>query len=569
MHRLFSPTLVAAFAMAAAISRMVAAAPADRIIRGGPIVTVNPAQPAAQAVAIKDGRIVAVGNEPDVMQHKGEATEVVDLGGRTLVPGFVDGHSHFFSLVDVQTQALCASPPAGQCKNVADVIAALKQVQKQRKLGPGKFVMGFGYDPELLAEKRPPTKQELDAAFPDNPVILVHVSGHGAMLNSKALATYGVTAATPTPTGGVIGREPGSSEPDGLLFETAFLPIFSKIPGPDGDEAIELLKTGQELYLREGITTAQEGATMKHQVDLLRAFADRGELKLDVVLLPFIAEIDAIFAGKPPRNEPEYRNRLRIGGVKIVADGSPQGRTAAFTTPYLTDGPAGQKQWRGDLSFPQPVLNDWVKKVYDGGATLFVHCNGDAAIDALLEAHRFASGGEPAKPRGTVGVHSQFIRRDQLEKYKAWSITPSFFTIHCFYFGDTHVANRGREQADFISPMKSARALGLRPANHTDFNVAPLDQIFTMHTAVNRISRSGQTIGVDERITPIEALEAITIDGARMYGEEAKKGSIEVGKLADLVVLSANPLTVPPATIETIRVDETIKEGKTVWKRSR
>jgi predicted amidohydrolase YtcJ len=213
------------------------------------------------------------------------------------------------------------------------------------------------------------------------------------------------------------------------------------------------------------------------------------------------------------------------------------------------------------------VLNDWVKKVYDGGATLFVHCNGDAAIDSLLEAHRFASGGEPAKPRGTVGIHSQFIRRDQLEKYKAWSITPSFFTIHCFYFGDTHVANRGRAQADFISPMKSARALGLRPANHTDFNVAPLDQVFTIHTAVNRLSRSGQTIGAGERVTPLEALEAITIDGARLYGEEAKKGSIEVGKLADLVVLSANPLSVPPATIRAIRVEETIKDGKTVWKR--
>ncbi|MFN5755908.1 MAG: amidohydrolase family protein, partial [Planctomycetia bacterium] len=175
-------------------------------------------------------------------------------------------------------------------------------------------------------------------------------------------------------------------------------------------------------------------------------------------------------------------------------------------------------------------------------------------------------GGAPEKPRGTVGVHSQFIRRDQLEKYKAWGITPSFFTIHCFYFGDTHVANRGRAQADFISPMKSARALGLRPANHTDFNVAPLDQIFTIHTAVNRVSRSGQAIGGDERITPLEALEAITIDGARLYGEEAKKGSVEVGKLADFAILSENPLTVPPATIEKIQVVETIKEGKTVWR---
>ena len=560
--------LVALAVAIVAIACQAAPTPAERIIRGGPIVTVNPAQPAAAAVAIAGGKIVAVGTEAEVMAWKGPGTVVTDLGGKTLVPGFVDGHSHFWSLVDVQTQALCASPPAGPCRSVADVIASLKKIQERRRLGPGKFVIGFGYDPELLAEKRPPTRQELDAAFPDNPVLLVHVSGHGAMLNSKALATYGITAATPTPPGGVIGREAGSQEPNGLLFETAFLPIFAKVPGPNDDECLDLLKSGQELYLREGITTAQEGATMKHQLDLLRIFADRGLLKLDVVSLPFITEIDAVFGGQPPRNEPEYKNRLRIGGVKIVTDGSPQGRTACFTKPYLTDGPAGQKNWRGELSFPQATLNGWVQKVYDGGATLFMHCNGDAAIDALLEAHRAASGDDPAKPRGTVGVHSQFIRRDQLEKYAAWKITPSFFTIHCFYFGDTHVANRGPEQAAFISPMKSARALGIRPANHTDFNVAPLDQMFTIHTAVNRTTRSGATLGPDERVGPLEALEAITIDGARMYGEEGRKGSIEPGKFADLVVLSGNPLAVPAAAIKEIRVEETIKEGRTVWLRT-
>jgi hypothetical protein len=556
-------------ALAAIVSLALAAhaAPAERIIRGGAIVTVHAAQPTAEAVAIAGGRIVAVGSEADVMRHKGPATEVTDLAGKTLVPGFIDGHSHFCALVDVQTQALCASPPAGPCMNVADVIGQLKKIQARRDLGPGKFVMGFGYDPDLLAEKRAPTKQELDAAFPDNPVILVHVSGHGAMLNSKALAAYSITAATPTPPGGVIGREPGSNEPNGLVFETAFMPIFEKTPGPGPDEQLALIASGQELYLREGITTAQEGATTKPQYDLLRQAADRGLLKLDVVSLPIIFDVDKIFAGQPLRNEPAYRNRLRIGGVKMLMDGSPQGKTAFFTTPYLTGGPSGQKDWRGEPSFPQAALNEMVKKVYDGGATLYVHCNGDAAIDALLEAHRYASGDDPAKPRGTVGVHSQFIRRDQLEKYKAWGITPSFFTLHCFYFGDTHLANRGAAQADFISPMKSARALGLRPANHTDFNVSPLDQIFTIHTAVNRVSRSGRVMGAEECVTPLEALEAITIDGARMYGEEATKGSIEVGKLADFAILSANPLTVPPATIKTIRIAETIKEGKTVWRR--
>ena len=566
MLRSVTPVMLAASALLAGAGAL-RAAPAERIIRGGPIVTVNPAQPAAEAVAIADGTIVAVGSEADVMKLTGPETVVTDLAGQTLVPGFVDGHSHFFSVVTVQTSALCASPPAGPCTSVAEVIAQLKELQKRRRIGPGEFVMGYGYDPDLLAEKRPPTKQELDAAFPDNPVMIVHVSSHGAMLNSRALAKFGITAVTPTPPGGVIGREPGSQDPSGLLFETAFLPIFSRISGPGAEETLDLLRSGQELYAKQGITTAQEGATMKQQLDLLRMAAARSLLEIDVVALPFITEIDAIFAGKPPVADQDYQKRLRIGGVKIVADGSPQGKTSWFTTPYLTGGPTGEKDWRGEPSFSQPELVAMVRKVYEGGAPLFVHVNGDAAIDAFLEAHRAASGDDPTRPRGTVGVHSQFIRRDQLEKYKAWNITPSFFTIHCFYFGDVHVANRGLAAADFISPLKTARSLGLRPSNHTDFNVAPLDQLFTIHTAVNRVSRSGRVLGEGERVMPLEALEAVTIDGARQYGEEGRKGSIEPGKLADLVILSGNPLAVEPAAIQQIHVVETIKEGKTIWPR--
>jgi predicted amidohydrolase YtcJ len=554
-------------AVAGVTAGALAAAPAERVFRGGPIVTMDPARPTAEAVAIGGGTILAVGAEAEVIKLAGPETVVTELAGRTLVPGFVDGHSHFFSVVSVQTSALCASPPAGPCTSVADVIERLKELQKRRTIPAGELIEGFGYDPDLLAEKRAPTKQELDAAFPDNPVMIVHVSGHGAMLNSKALAKFGITAATPTPPGGVIGREPGSEEPSGLLFETAFLPIFAQVSGPGPDETLKLIRTGQELYARQGITTAQEGATMKQQLDLLRLAAARGLLEIDVVALPFITEIDEIFAGRPPVADKDYTGRLRIGGVKIVSDGSPQGKTSWFTTPYLTGGPTGEQDWRGEPSFPQPELTAMVEKVYAGDAPLFVHVNGDAAIDAFLEAHRAASGADPARPRGTVGVHSQFIRRDQLEKYRAWNITPSFFTLHCFYFGDTHVANRGLAQAEFISPLKSARALGLRPTNHTDFNVTPLDQLFTIHTAVNRVTRSGRVLGEAERVTPLEALEAITIDGARQYGEQGRKGSIEPGKLADLVILSGNPLAVEPAALEEIRVAETIKEGKTIWPR--
>ena len=548
-----------AFAIAAlwfsSVLPATSAAPADTIFHGGTIITVDDGLPTAEAVAVANGRIVAVGTTLEVFKLQGATTKLIDLAGKTLVPGFVDGHSHFMSCIDFLRQANCWSPPAGTCQSVADVIAALGEQAARNGAKPGEFIVGFGYDPELLHEKRGPSRAELDAAFPDNPVIVIHVSAHGATLNSKALAHYGITALTPTPPGGVIGRQTGSQEPDG-------------VPGPTPDEMLALLPEGQKLYLAAGVTTAQEGATNKNQLDLLRAAADRGLLELDVVALPFVTDFDAIFgSGVPPKLERAYRNRLRIGGVKILSDGSPQAKTAFFTKPYLTGGPAGEKEWRGEPTFTPGEIAEFVKRVYAGDAPLFMHCNGDAAIDALLEAHRAAAGDDPSRDRGTVAVHAQFIRPDQLQKFLAWKITPSFYTEHCFYFGDTHVKNRGRQQADSISPMKSALRLGMHPANHTDFNVAPIDQINTISTAVNRRTRSGMILGEGERVTPIEALRAITLDGARLYGEETQKGSIAIEKLADLVILSANPLVVPPETINEITVEETIKEGKTVWKR--
>ncbi len=206
-----------------------------------------------------------------------------------------------------------------------------------------------------------------------------------------------------------------------------------------------------------------------------------------------------------------------------------------------------------------------MKLCYDTGLQLLMHGNGDAAIDFLIDAHVKAAGADPGKDRRTVGIHSQFIRPDQLAKYKQYNIVPALFTLHTYFFYDTHVLNRGPQQAGFISPMKAAIDLSLRPTNHTDYAVTPIDQMFTIWSAVNRISRKGVLNGPDQRITPYQALQAITINAAYQYGEERTKGSIEVGKLADLVVLSANPLTVPPMQIKDIKVVETIKEGRTVY----
>nr|WP_240275065.1 amidohydrolase family protein [Mycobacterium ulcerans] len=252
--------------------------------------------------------------------------------------------------------------------------------------------------------------------------------------------------------------------------------------------------------------------------------------------------------------------------MKITLDGSPQGRTAFFTTPYLADGPGGEKNWSGELPFSQETVNGWFKRVYDLGLPLNIHANGDGAIDVLLAAHEYAAADDPTKDRHTTVIHSQFVRRDQLAKYVEYNLIPSLFTEHAFYFGDTHVRLRGKEQAHFLSPMRAAIDMGLRPTNHTDFNVTPLDQMFVLWTAVNRVSRSGEVIGADQRVTALEALKAITINAAYQYSEEQSKGSITVGKLADLVIVDNNPLTVDPMKLKDIAVLETIKEGRTIYR---
>jgi predicted amidohydrolase YtcJ len=539
---------------------------ADTIYVGGTIVTVNDAQPKVEAVAVKDGKILAVGARADVENaNKGAQTKIVDLAGKTMTPGFVDPHGHFIFALDMADQANVSAPPVGPASNPQEIVAALKKFADARGAKPDDLVVGYGYDENLMPKGHPLTRDDIDAVFPNNPVYVIHVSGHGAVLNSKAFAKYGISAATKTPEGGVILRKPGSQEPAGLIMEMAYLPVFNNKPVTTPEQELSQLKFAQDLYAAAGVTTAQEGATHTNELEVLKRAAARNALVIDVVAFPFFLELDPILAKNPASTWGVYNNRLKIGGCKIVSDGSPQGKTAFFTTPYLTGGPSGEKNWKGEPSVPQDVVNAAMKKCYDQGLPVNVHANGDAAIDMAIKAHEYAAAGDLTKDRRTAIIHSQFIRKDQLQKYIEYKLIPSFFTEHTFFFGDTHVLNRGKAQAYFMSPMKTAIGMGLRPTNHTDFNVAPIDQMFVIWTAVNRTSRSGQVIGPDERVSPMDALKAITIYAAYQYKEEGSKGSIEPGKLADLVILSANPLTVQPNAIKDIKVVETIKQGNTIY----
>ena len=549
-------------------SRAAASQAADAIYTGGDIVTVNDAQPVVEALAVKDGKILAVGTRTDVEKaHRNAATTIVDLGGRTLLPGFIDAHGHYISALTVANQVNVYAPPAGPGTDPDAIVAAVAKFRDANRVAPGELIQAYGYDENVMPGGNPLNRDHLDRAFPANPVIVGHVSMHGAVLNSAALEKYGYSAAYKTPPGGVVVRKPGTQEPYGLIMETAYLPVFSALPKPTREQEAAWSTAGQMLYAAAGITLAHEGATHADELDVMQRAAAAGANIIDVVAYPFMTDLTKIIAANPVSGWGKYDRHLKIGGVKITVDGSPQGKTAFFTTPYLSGGPGGEKNWRGEPSMPQDELNQLVKHVYALNVPLIVHTNGDAAIDMFLKAYELARNGDFSRPWNVTTIHTQFMRKDHIEKFVKYRIRPSFYTLHTFYFATAHTNNRGPEQAAYISPMRDAIDAGLRPTNHTDFYVAPLDQMFMMWSAVNRVSREGGVLGPDQRITPMEALKSQTIWAAEQYDEQASKGTLEVGKSADLVILDKNPLKVAPMAIKDIHVVETIKEGKTIYKR--
>lgn len=541
--------------------------PADTIYLGGDIVTIDDKQPTAEALAVAGGKIVALGSRAEIEKtYRGPATDVVDLAGKALLPGFLDAHSHYISSLSVAQQANVYAPPAGPGKDVESIIATIARLRDDTHVPKGETIMAYGYDDNAMPHGRLLNRDDLDKAFPDNPVLVGHVSMHGFVLNSLALKKYGYSAKTVTPPGGIIVRKPGTQEPYGLIMETAMLPIIAALPEPTPAQEVEYSKAGQMLYAREGITTAQEGATHAKDLALMKRASAAGAHLIDVVAYPFILDLDPVLAIAPVETWGKYDNGLKIGGVKITADGSPQGRTAFFTTPYRLGGPSGQKAWRGEPTFKPAELDAFVARVHDLHVPLNVHANGDAAIDMLINAVAKVTGGagDPAWP--VTLIHGQFTRRDQLDAFVKLNITPSFYTLHTYYFADAHIANRGAAEAAYISPLRDAIDKGLKPTNHTDFVVAPLDQMFMLWTAVNRRSRTGADIGSEQRVTPLEGLQAMTINVARQYGEADSKGSLTVGKRADLVILDHNPLTVAADAIKDIKVVSTIKDGKTIYR---
>ena len=535
----------------------------------GDIITMESQKPSyVEAIVEQNGKIVFVGNLKAAENKFPNATKI-DLNRKTLLPGFIDPHSHFGMVSNTMGQVDLNPEPVGTIKNIDDILANLKSYKEDKKIADGEWIFGWGYDDGELAEKRHPTKADIDKVLPNNPVYLQHTSGHMGVANTLALEKMKVTADTKNPEGGNIDRFPNSKEPSGLVQETAMYPFVRNMLEELAGKQAEFFDTTQKYYASNGITTAQDGMTDRNTIRFFQAQADAGKFDIDLISLAGYSELESNLKDATLQFK-TYKNGFKVQGTKIVADGSPQGKTAYFTKPYLTKVPGCTNDCRGLPSLTQKELNDLFVMAYDKDNQLFIHCNGDATVDMVLEAHQFACVklNQPLdKDRRTIVVHAQFARQDQLLKFVNYKMQPSFFTNHAYFWGDVHVENLGKTRADFLSPMVSAERLGLKPTNHSDATVTPIDPIFTIWTAVNRVSRSGAVIGEKERAKPYLALKAITINAAYEFFEEDSKGTLSEGKLADFVILDQNPLRVRPMDIKNIQVMETIKEGRTIYKK--
>ena len=551
----------------------VQATDADTIYLGGTILTVDDKAPTAEAVAVKNGKIVAVGSRKAVhAAEHGAKTVIVDLKGRTLIPAFFDAHGHF-SMVGLQAStANLLPPPDGPGANIAAIQQTMRDfIATSPMVKQYGIAIGFDYDDSQLAEHRAPTRQELDAVSTDIPIMLTHQSGHLGAYNSKALAMAGITAETPNPSGGVIQREADGKTPNGVLEENAHIGAAMKLlPKFTAADGMKFVAVAQQVYASNGYATVQEGRADPTTLALLEGASKAKQLSLDVIAYPdMVMNKDNPMLHGPLMSR-TYADHFRLGGVKLTFDGSPQGKTAWFTVPYYVV-PEGQKpDYAGYPSFPDPKdAAGLVEKAFRNNWQLLVHTNGDAAIDALITDVRAAEKAVPGHDRRTVLVHGQYLRADQIPQLKTLEIFPSLYPMHTYYWGDWHRESvAGPVRAEFISPTGAVLAAGMKFSIHHDAPVTFPNSMRVFDSAVNRTTRTNYVLGPGQRITPAVALKAMTLWPAWQHFEADHKGSIETGKDADLVILSANPLTVPPATIKDIKIDATIKAGATIYARA-
>ncbi|PLW82687.1 amidohydrolase [Kineobactrum sediminis] len=554
--------LIVGLATLFSIATRLPAPPEHQVFINGEVITMDASNRVVQALSVRNDRIEAVGSTADIMALVTSSTDIVDLHGGTLLPGFIDAHGHFpgsgLNTVAVDLN----SPPIGNVGTMAQLLAAL--AERAAITPAGDWVSGFGYDDTALAESRHPTREELDSVSDEHPVAVLHISGHMAVANSRALAEVGIDETTPNPEGGVIVRSNDTGELTGLLEETARLPVVEKMLDLGVVDLFRMIGSAVREYAAHGVTTAQAGGAGP---EMVRGFvlANRlGTIPLRLMVFPLEADFrELVLAGDYEPEEYE-RDRLQMGAVKIIADGSIQGYTGYLTRPYHQPF-HGDAEYRGYPAVLRERLFEQVLRLHSAGFQLAVHGNGDAAIDDILDAFAAAQAAYPVSDPRFILIHSQMARKDQIERMRELGVTPSFFAAHTWYWGDRHHdIFLGPERAATISPAAWAEAAGLRFSSHMDTPVTPMRPLQAAWSLVQRETYAGRVLGPEQRVDAMTALRAVTIDAAWQIFQEDNRGSLEPGKYADLVVLSGSPLAEPSA-MRDLRVKQTYVGGALIF----
>lgn len=513
---------------------------ADLALTDGNVLTMNPSQPCAEAVAVKDGKIVKVGTNEEINQLVGETTKVIRLNGKTVVPGFIDTHIHVADF-----GRLLMWIDLSNADSIKEVQNRLKgHVQTSPK---GKWLLGRGWNQTCFAEKRLPTRFDLDVVSPDHPVVFYHQSGQVAVVNSKALESAGVTRLTPVPDGGAVDQDSATGELTGVLRDNATNLIWNVIPEPNEDEIAEVAGLACQKIVEAGVTSVHWMVLSLVELTIIRKLHEQNKLPMRVYAVVPANLLDDIKDFQPTGD-----SALKVGGAVVSADGYLASKTAALFKPY-TDGSAN-----GKLLCTQEELKTSAAKIHQMGLQLVIHAMGDKAVDAALTTIEQASKETPRKDARNRIEQAAVLNQQLINRIKKLgvivSVQPLVAASEFSVWSATE--NLGAERARWLYPLKTLIEKGIRVISGSDCPMEPLSPLMGIQAAVTREAFP------EEQVTVDAALRMYTVDAAYSSNEEKVKGSIERGKLADLSVLSDDPRNVSPEKIKNITVEMTLVNGR-------
>lgn len=532
----------------------------DLLLTNATVVSLRPSrspEPAAQAIAIDGERIVWVGSDAEARQL-GSVRQTVDLAGATVLPGFADAHNHLILLGHWLGQVDC-SPSA--VRSMPELVAAI--ARRTTTTPADAWIEGRGYDDTRLAEHRHPTRSDLDAAVRDHPVLIRHVSGHMSVVNSRGLELAGIGRDSPDPVGGRIDRDPRTGEPTGLLQEAAQSLLPVPFAPQQHAELVTALRSGGRAFLEAGVTSSHEAGIFGppelaafQEAWRDRWLAQRTYLMFRIDFVPWIESM-GLHGGFGDA-------WLRFGAIKLVSDGSLIGRTAAVSEPFLHGDRASDT---GLLSIPPDALHELIWRGHRLGWQMAIHAIGDRAIETVLDGYRLAQHRLPRPdPRHRI-EHCGILRPDLIERIRDQAVIPVSQPTFIRDFGDNFLVHLGRARCQLTYPLQSLLAAGIPVAGGSDSPVSTFEPLVGIQAAVTERTADGADFAPAERLTVEAALRMYTTNAAHAAFEERDKGTIEPGKLADLVVLGQDPRAVAPETIASIPILATMVGGTFAYER--